>query len=122
MTSRFRISAPFLLVMICATGCRTPPGKEAPLHPPPVGIIRFVNQAERYVVFEAEFSIRPGEKMNILRDGTAIGQLESGTQRRRKFQSADILEGHPKPGDQVEPVLPVKPQPAEQTEGGGFRP
>jgi hypothetical protein len=111
-----------LLILSLIGACTTPPEQRQASSRPPVGIIRSVNQAERYVVYEAEFQLSAGSKMRILRDGKTVGQLQAGTFRRQKFQVADLLEGRPLPGDLAEPILPVKPQPAEQAQGRRLRP
>lgn len=111
-----------MLLTLVAAGCRTPPASAPEARRPPVGIIRSVNLPERYVVFEAEFTFPPGSKLRLLRQRRVIGRLEAQNVQRRKFQAADILEGRPQPGDLVEPVLTVQPQPAQQTEGGRLSP
>lgn len=110
------------LLSLGPTGCRTSSEAVAPRRRPPVGIVRSVNLAERYVIFEAEFRIPPGMDMRLLRDNRPVGLLKSQRYRRRKFQAADILEGRPQQGDLVEPVSAVEPQPAQQTEGGRLSP
>jgi hypothetical protein len=109
-------------LLILSSGCvQTPEPDPVPRHLA-VGIIRSVNLAERYVVFEAEFRVPPGREMRLLQNGLPAGRLRAGSYRRRKFQSADILEGRPRTGDLVEPTLPVQLQPAQQTQNGRLRP
>ena len=86
-------------------GCASAPDPEPVERHPPVGIVRSVNLHERYLVFEAEFRTPPGQEMRLLRDGLPVGRLQAGAVRKRKFQSADILEGSPRVGDLVEPRL-----------------
>jgi len=102
-----------LLACFLLSGCVTSPGPEPAALQPPVGIIRFVTLSERYVIFESEFRMPAGRSMRLLREGVPIGMLQAGSYRRRKFQSADILEGRPRPGDLAEPVLPVQSQAAQ---------
>lgn len=107
-----RISCLALLLLGYSACVNTPAPEDNPPRPP-VGIVFSVNLAERMLVFESEYRIPPGMQMRLLRDGSTVGMLRAGSVRRRRFQSADILEGRPQPGDLVEPLLPVKPQATE---------
>jgi len=100
-----------IILSVFVSACTTTPTPETTASLPPVGIIRSVNLAERYVVFESEIKSTPGTQLRLLRQQKQIGLLETGTFRKRKFQSADILEGRPQPGDFAEPILPVSAEP-----------
>lgn len=64
-------------------------------------------------MFEAEYRMPAGRDMRVLREGHSIGRVRAGSERRRRFQSADILEGRPQIGDLVEPVSLAQPQTAQ---------
>ena len=117
-----RIATCFL-ICVALSSCATSPDQEeaAPLRSP-VGIVRSVHLAERYLVFEAEYKIPEGTRMLLLRDGVPAGTLRAGASRRRKFQSADIVEGRPSLGDLVEPQLRVQPQQTQQGQSSSLGP
>ncbi|MEX2607802.1 MAG: hypothetical protein WD708_10695 [Kiritimatiellia bacterium] len=97
---------PLLLFGLVCGGCALFHSSERPPEDPrpsPVGIVRFINRPEHYLIFEAENAIPAGTGLLILREGRRVGSARVGTQQNRKFQTADILEGAPSVGDVVQP-------------------
>ncbi|MCC5848156.1 MAG: hypothetical protein JJU29_08685 [Verrucomicrobia bacterium] len=68
----------------------------------PAGVVRHVNTAERYLIFESSFVFRPGQELQAMRDGRAVAEIRVLPQARRPFFAADILEGAPRVDDLVE--------------------
>ncbi|MDA3875120.1 MAG: hypothetical protein PF795_14320 [Kiritimatiellae bacterium] len=97
---------PVLLIGLFCGGCTLFQSAERPLAepaPPALGIVRFINQPEHYLIFEAQNAIPAGTRLVLLREGRRIGSARVGSQQNRTFQTADILEGAPSVGDVVQP-------------------
>jgi hypothetical protein len=94
------------IVLLFFSGCAIfrsgdPSPEDSP--PPSLGIVRFINRPEHYLIFEAERPIPAGTGLLILREGRRVGAARVGTQQNRKFQTADILDGAPDVLDVVQP-------------------
>jgi len=114
-----------LLIFGCAS--RPPPEDGSTPAPPAAGIIRQVNPAEHYFIFESGKAIPTGTELRLLRKGRDIGVGRALNTREKKFQAADILEGAPRPGDLCEPKVSAlrelqESQPGNESQGGRFRP
>lgn len=99
------LSSTALLVLLISglTACRTPPPPSRErLIIEPAGIVQRVNFAEKYLVFEASHLFATGEELVVMRDGRPAGRVRVLSIRRKRIQSADILEGAPRVGDIVE--------------------
>lgn len=70
--------------------------------PPYAGLIRQVNRAEHYFIFESEIRVPTGTEIAILRHGKKIGRAKVLSFQDKKFQTADILSGAPVAGDLCE--------------------
>lgn len=101
-----RLSAMSILLcgLLVTPGCRFWRRPDAPpaVTTRPAGVVREVNAAERYLVFESLFPFMPGEILHIIRDGRRVGQVRVHRLRHRPFFAADLLEGIPRPGDILE--------------------
>lgn len=101
-----KFSFPVILICVVSGGCALFRSTERPPEdpvPPALGIVRFINRPEHYLIFEAENVIPAGTGLLILREGRRVGTARVGTQQNRKFQTADILEGAPSVEDVVQP-------------------
>lgn len=78
------------------------PSPEGELFIRPAGVVRQVNGAERYLIFESTFVFRPGQSLQAVRDGRPVAEIRVLPQVRRPFYAADILEGAPRVDDLVE--------------------
>lgn len=100
------VAYPILLIGLCCGGCALFRSAERPPEdpaPPALGIVRFINRPEHYLIFEAQNAIPADTRLIVLREGRRIGTARVGTQQNRTFQTADILEGAPSAGDVVQP-------------------
>lgn len=101
------------MLLLFTGGCRFFPPPSPPRQQPlrMAGLIRQVNRAEHYFIFESELRFAPGSDMLILRNGQKIGEARVSDLGEKKFQAADILQGSPQPGDLCEPKLTQFPTP-----------
>jgi hypothetical protein len=70
-----------------------------------IGRIAVVNEAEHFVLIDLDSSLyvpELGEKVRALRDETETAHLKIAREQKRPFIVADILDGHPATGDEVE--------------------
>ena len=107
---RFSLLIGFILL---TSGCRSVQKDSAPPLPLPAyaGIVRSVNRAEHYLIFESDARFAPGTNLTILRNGRKIGTAVAIGKWTKKFQAANIFEGAPLPGDLCEAeVLSTQPQ------------
>ncbi|MGA0334237.1 MAG: hypothetical protein ACO3N7_02225 [Kiritimatiellia bacterium] len=118
-----------LLSGLFFSGCAlfSTPEPSAPDRPPAAGIIRQVNRAEYYFVFESGKPFPPGAELRILRNGQEMGRGRAREIRQKKFQAADILEGAPQTGDLCEirpsPLQDLfEPQAGDQSQSRRLRP
>ena len=95
--------------------------KKAPPHPSatPIhwtGVIRLVNEEERFVLIQSQSSsaVTPGEKYLCIRDTTETGVLRMTALKNSPFLIADILSGDPLAGDRVYLPSPTVATPAPQ--------
>lgn len=101
-----------LCLALLLTACSSPPlpVEVKPVRPPAAGIVRQVNRAEHYLVFERLQPLAPGRELRFLRNDRLIGSGRVTTVREEKFQVADILSGSPQVGDFCEPVPALLPR------------
>ena len=116
-----------LLLLLCGCTSTKPVESPPPTRPPNAGVIRQVNRAEHYFIFESGQTMVPGTEMTILRNGKKVGKARVVDLREKKFQAADIVSGAAVPGDLCEPegsTLPrvLESQPGQQSQGRSFRP
>jgi len=71
-----------------------------------VGRVISVNAALRFVVLDFSLSRQPnpGERLELTRHGTVVGELKTGYHARGDTLEADIVSGTPAPGDEARPV------------------
>lgn len=95
----------FSALLLLTGGCRLFQPETVPpeVLPRIAGVIRQVNRAEHYFIFETEARFPPGTELSVLRNGQKIGEAKVTRLWEKKFQAADILEGAPLPGDLCEP-------------------
>ncbi len=116
------------ILFLCGCSSTKPVEAPPPARPLQAGIIRQVNRAEHYFIFESGKPIPVNTEMTILRKGRKIGKARVTAIQEKKFQAADILSGAaPLPGDLCEPeisTLPrvLEPQPGQQGQGRSLRP
>ncbi|MDF3127767.1 hypothetical protein P0Y35_01025 [Kiritimatiellaeota bacterium B1221] len=110
-------------------GCTSTKPVEPPPPPRPynAGIIRQVNQAEHYFVFESGKILPENTELTLLRKGRIIGKARVNPIQDKKLQTADILRGAPLPGDLCEPEISslpqiLEPQSSQQGQRRSFRP
>ncbi len=82
------------------------------------GVIRLVNEDERFVLIQAQGTtgVIAGEKYLCIRDAAETGVLRMTALRNPPFLIADILSGDPRAGDKVylprpTVVAPIQPPP-----------
>ena len=92
-----------------------PPPSATPIHW--TGVIRLVNEAERFVLIQSQSSsaVTPGEKYLCIRDTTETGVLRMTALKNSPFLIADILSGDPLAGDRVYLPSPTVASPAPQS-------
>lgn len=73
-----------------------------------VGRVVTVNPTLRFVVVDFSLSRmpQPGDRLELSRAGTVIGELKTGYHARANTLIADILSGTPAVGDEARPVRP----------------
>ena len=122
--SSIGISALMLVTLTALTGCLTweSTPQSDPITVYPAGIVKRVNFAEKYLVFEASHSFDAGKVLTVIREGSPVGKVRVLAFKRKRIQSADILEGVPEPGDVLEGPPPAQPQHREHGQRGGLRP
>ena len=91
-----------------------PPPSATPIHW--TGVIRLVNEADRFVLIQSPSSsaVTPGEKHLCIRDKTETGVLRMTELKNSPFLIADILSGDPLAGDRVYLPSPTVATPAPQ--------
>lgn len=57
---------------------------------------------------------RPGDRLEVSRAGTIVGELKTGYHQRGTTLVADILRGGPQVGDEVRPVETAAPGPGPE--------
>lgn len=119
----FRVFRGCLLCLFFFAGCRsaklpadtTPAATtttNAPAHPKPVIVwveVASVNAAQGYVVLRAKGLISTVGEATVWRGTNEVARLRVGGPARPAWLTADILSGHPQPGDRVE-IMIVKYQ------------
>lgn len=68
-----------------------------------LGTISMVNDDGHFVLvdFGGFAAPEPGAELQVRRAGEDVATLKAGTEMRRPFAAADILQGTPQPGDDV---------------------
>ena len=91
-----------------------PPPSATPIHW--TGIIRLVNEDDRFVLIESQSSsgVTPGEKYLSIRDTKETGVLRMTALKNSPFLIADILSGDPLAGDRVYLPTPTVATPTPQ--------
>jgi hypothetical protein len=89
-----------LLSLSACLGRRNPPETETRFRP--AGVVRIVNSAERYLIFESFFAFAPGQELSVMHKGRKSGVVRVLELRKRPQFAADLLEGSARPGDIVE--------------------
>ena len=67
------------------------------------GEILKVNQQYEYVVARCLVMPWVGTRLNVVRGTNSVGRVQVTPQRRASYITADILSGHPRPGDVLLP-------------------
>jgi hypothetical protein len=94
--------APFL------QSCAAPPEPDEPIAKTRgaiIGKIAVVNEPEHFVLIDLESSLyvpEPGENVRALRDNAETAHLKISREEKRPFVAADIIDGHPAAGDEIE--------------------
>lgn len=106
------------VAIVVLAGCQT--ARRSPATPPPrvqpldasVGRVVSINPRLGFVVLDFTLSRppQPGDRLEVSRAGTVVGQLKVGFHQRGTTLVADIIIGAPEVGDEVRPV--------EKTAGG----
>ena len=92
------------------TGIRKRPTPPLPSRIEPldgtVGRVISVNATLRFVVLDFSLSRQPqpGERLELTRQGSFVGELKTGYHARGNTVEADIVSGTPTPGDEARPV------------------
>ena len=106
----------FLLSMILFIGCHSakvpqpaaptsPSATKAPAPPKPIiawAEVASVNAVDRYVVLHAKGLISVSGEATVWRGTNEVARLRVSGPARPAWLTADILSGHPQPGDRVE--------------------
>ncbi len=100
------------VAVVVLAGCQT--ARRSPTAPPPrvqpldasVGRVVSINPRLGFVVLDFTLSRPPlpGDRLEVSRAGTVVGQLKVGFHQRGATLVADILSGAPEVGDEVRPV------------------
>lgn len=109
-----------------ASGCRTQPTTTTTTPTPPrtpkpavttphmealdasVGRVAAVQTSLRFVVLDYSLSRvpQPGDRLELSRGGTVVGELKTGFHSRANTVVADIVNGTPEVGDEARPLRP----------------